>query len=96
MKYDISRETTSGRKVLDQPIYSSVQSRAKFDLRTEEPGRVHYEIKQVGDASYPLSSNKHTLARSSHLHFEQEVIPRPSAYFKTTSRNNFSIVILST
>jgi nucleoporin POM152 len=48
---------------------------------------MYYEVKQIGDAAYPLSKNKATIIpRSERLLFEQEVLTRPSARFKTNSR----------
>jgi nucleoporin POM152 len=48
---------------------------------------MYYEVKQIGDAAYPLSKHKATIIpRSARLLFEQEVLTRPSARFKTNGR----------
>ena len=52
-------------------------------------GRVYYEIQAIGDASYPLNTRGHVIPQSQRLHFEQEVLPLPAAYFKRPSRMSF-------
>ena len=72
---------------MEQPTISSIQPKARIQLLTENSGRMFYEVKQVGDANYPLARNRdHFIPRHERLLFEQEVIKRPSAYFKRDSR----------
>lgn len=86
--YNVARDSDSGgTRILDQPVVSSIQTRTRFQLHTSEAGRIYYEVKQIGDAAYPLAQNKHhVIPRSQRLLFEQEVLARPSAYFKSSSR----------
>lgn len=78
-----------GKKLTDQPIFSSIQVSTRFQLQTSKAGRVYYEVKAIGDASYPLNKHKHVIPRSKSLQFEQEVFPRPLAYFKRPNRMSY-------
>ncbi|KAF8640975.1 hypothetical protein AX17_000621 [Amanita inopinata Kibby_2008] len=74
---------SGGTRVLDQPTFNSIQPRTRFQLQTSTPGRIFYEVKQVGDAAYPLSKHANAaVPRSERLLFEQQVYPRPLARFK--------------
>lgn len=87
--YNIAQnsQTRPGTDLLDQPTFSSIQPYTRFQLHTSTPGRMYYEVKQIGDAAYPLSKHKAAvIPRSERLLFEQEVLTRPSARFKTNSR----------
>lgn len=86
--YNVARNgENGGTRILDQPVISSVQSKTRIQLLTSQAGRNYYEVKQVGDANYPLAKNKaHAIPRQDRLLFEQEVIGRPSAYFKKSAR----------
>ena len=78
--------------MLDQPTINSIQPHTRFQLHTATPGRKYYEVKQIGDAAYPLSKHKNTLiSRSERLLFEQEVFPKPSAKFKTDARLSYCL-----
>ncbi|KAI0078871.1 hypothetical protein K474DRAFT_778657 [Panus rudis PR-1116 ss-1] len=91
--YNIARDTDNGgTKILDQPTFSSIQPRTRFQLHTAEAGRIYYEVKQIGDASYPLAKNKHAIIpRSARLLFEQQVLMRPSARFKNNHRISYCL-----
>ncbi|KAA1467945.1 hypothetical protein DENSPDRAFT_877716 [Dentipellis sp. KUC8613] len=91
--YNIARASeTGGTRLLDQPTFNSIQPRTRFQLHTSEPGRIYYEVKQIGDAAYPLSANKAAIIpRSDRPLFEQEVLLRPSARFRTRSRLSFCL-----
>ncbi|KAI6047907.1 hypothetical protein EDC04DRAFT_2864066 [Pisolithus marmoratus] len=85
-------ESGGGTIVLDQPTISSIQHRTRFQLHTSTPGRKYYEVKQIGDAAYPLHKHRHTLIpRSERLLFEQEIIRKPSAKFKTDNRLSYCL-----
>ncbi|KAL4070659.1 hypothetical protein J3A83DRAFT_4372847 [Scleroderma citrinum] len=85
-------ESGGGTIVLDQPIISSIQQHTRFQLHTTTPGRKYYEVKQIGDAAYPLHRHKNTLIpRSERLLFEQEVLPKPSAKFRTDARLSYCL-----
>ena len=89
--YNIAKDDgLGGTKLLDQPTFSSIQSRTRFQLRTSEPARIYYEVKQIGDVSYPLEKNKDAIIpRSERLLFEQQVLMRPSARFKNHNRLSY-------
>ncbi|KIK97563.1 hypothetical protein PAXRUDRAFT_212828 [Paxillus rubicundulus Ve08.2h10] len=92
--YNIARNDESGvgTIVLDQPTFSSIQPRTRFQLHTSIAGRKYYEVKQIGDAAYPLHKHKNAvIPRSERLVFEQEVFPRPSAKFKSDNRMSFCL-----
>ncbi|KIL71448.1 hypothetical protein M378DRAFT_182877 [Amanita muscaria Koide BX008] len=81
-----------GTRVLDQPTFNSIQPRTRFQLHTSTPGRTYYEVKQIGDAAYPLSKHKNgVIPRSERLLFEQQVFQRPSARFKNRNRLNYCL-----
>ncbi|KZT30885.1 hypothetical protein NEOLEDRAFT_43466 [Neolentinus lepideus HHB14362 ss-1] len=86
--YNVARDMESGAlKLLEQPTFSSIQHRTRFQLRTHNAGRMYYEVKQIGDAAYPLTKHKNfVIPRGERLLFEQEVMTRPSAQFRTASR----------
>ncbi|KAI0699371.1 hypothetical protein C8T65DRAFT_581174 [Cerioporus squamosus] len=89
--YNIAKDDGLGAtKLLDQPTFSSIQPRTRFQLRTSEPARIYYEVKQIGDAAYPLAKNKDAIIpRSERLLFEQQVLMRPSARFKNHNRLSY-------
>ncbi|KAI0001714.1 hypothetical protein BJV77DRAFT_1075828 [Russula vinacea] len=91
--YNIARSADSGgTRLLDQPIFNSIQSRTRFQLHTSEPGRLYYEVKQVGDTAYPLSKHKGVvIPRSDRPLFEQEVLMRPSARFASANRLSYCL-----
>ncbi|KAI0639968.1 hypothetical protein C8Q77DRAFT_1043739 [Trametes polyzona] len=91
--YNIAKDDGFGAtKLLDQPTFSSIQPRTRFQLRTSEPGRVYYEVKQIGDAAYPLAKNKDAvIPRSERLLFEQQVLMRPSARFRNHNRLSYCL-----
>ncbi|EGN93112.1 hypothetical protein SERLA73DRAFT_116213 [Serpula lacrymans var. lacrymans S7.3] len=91
--YNIARnDNTGGTIVLDQPTFSSIQPRTRFQLHTSKPGRMYYEVKQIGDAAYPLAKYKNAvIPRSERLVFEQEVLGRPSAHFRSNNRMSYCL-----
>ena len=91
--YNIAKDDGFGAtKLLDQPTFSSIQPRTRFQLRTSEPARIYYEVKQIGDAAYPLAKNRDAIIpRSERLLFEQQVLMRPAARFKNTNRLSYCL-----
>ncbi|KAJ8084484.1 hypothetical protein PM082_003254 [Marasmius tenuissimus] len=91
--YNIAQNTDNGGiKLVDQPVFNSIQHRTRVQLLTSSPGRVYYEVKQIGDYSYPLDQHKETLLpRSERLLFEQQVSMRPSAQFRNRNRISYCL-----
>lgn len=80
-----------GIRLTDQPSFSSLQSSSYFQLQTSTPGRFYYEITTVGDALYPVQKNTPLLPVSSRLQFEQQIFPRPTAFFKRSDRVSYCL-----
>ncbi|KAF9015661.1 hypothetical protein BDQ17DRAFT_1386352 [Cyathus striatus] len=77
IQYNIAEGNDAGIiKLIDQPNFSSIQPRARLQLQTLTPGRVYYEVKQIGDAAYPLDKYQNT---------------RPSARFKNRNRITYCL-----
>lgn len=92
--YNVATNDESGGRtiVLDQPTISSIQHRTRFQLHTSSPGRKYYEVKQIGDTAYPLHKHRNAvIPRSERLLFEQEVLTKPSAKFKTDNRLSYCL-----
>jgi nucleoporin POM152 len=92
--YNIAKNTETGlaTRLLDQPTFSSIQPRTRFQLHTSSPGRMYYEVKQIGDTAYPLSKhNSAVIPPAERLLFEQEVVIRPSARFKANQRLSYCL-----
>lgn len=91
--YNVARDAEGGEtKIIDQPTFSSIQSRTRFQLHTSDASRIYYEVKQIGDAAYPLAKNKNAvIPRSQRLLFEQQVLPRPSARFRNRNRITYCL-----
>ncbi|KAF7307041.1 hypothetical protein MIND_00497200 [Mycena indigotica] len=93
LMYNIAQDNENGgTKLLGQPTFNSIQTRTRFLLTTSNPGRIYYEVKQVGDAAYPLSKHKAAvIPRSQRLLFEQQINRRPSARFRSRDRMSFCL-----
>jgi len=91
--YNIAQNSGTGvMKLLDQPTFNSIQSRTRFQLQTSHPGRVYYEVKQIGDMAYPLSKHKNAvIPRSERLLFEQQVSMRPKVRFSNRNRLSYCL-----
>lgn len=91
--YNVAQDSeTGGTKLLDQPTFNSIQPRTRFQLHTSKPGRMYYEVKQIGDAAYPLVKYKNgVIPRSQRLLFEQQVSMRPSAQFRNRNRISYCL-----
>lgn len=91
--YNIAQNSDNGgTKLLDQPTFNSIQPRTRFQLQTSNPGRMYYEVKQIGDASYPLARHKNAvIPRSDRLLFEQQVSMRPLARFRNRNRMTYCL-----
>jgi nucleoporin POM152 len=91
--YNIAQNSGMGAmKLLDQPTFNSIQPRTRFQLQTSHPGRVYYEVKQIGDTAYPLSKHKNAvIPRSKRLLFEQQVAMRPTARFSNRNRLSYCL-----
>ncbi|ESK90932.1 nucleoporin [Moniliophthora roreri MCA 2997] len=91
--YNIAQNSDSGGiKLVDQPVFNSIQHRTRIQLLTSNPGRVYYEVKQIGDAAYPLEQHRNTpIPRADRLLFEQQVSMRPSARFRNRNRLSYCL-----
>lgn len=91
--YNIAQDDDSGgTNILEQPTFSSIQHRTRFQLHTILPGRKYYEVKQIGDAHYPLAKYKNDfIPRSERLLFEQHVFSRPTARFRNNNRMSYCL-----
>ena len=91
--YNIAQANEQGgTRIIDQPTMNSIQARTRFQLHTSTPGRMFYEVKQLGDSMYPLEKNPNTVVpRWDRLLFEQQVFRRPSAHFKNRNRMSYCL-----
>ncbi|KAG6841771.1 hypothetical protein C0991_007100 [Blastosporella zonata] len=90
--YNIGQNDNGGTKVVGQPTFNSIQPRTRFQLQTSYPGRMYYEVKQIGDAEYPLAKHRNAvIRRSDRLLFEQEILMRPSARFRNRNRMTYCL-----
>jgi len=91
--YNIAQGTDNGgTRLIDNPTMNSIQSHTRFQLLTSTPGRMYYEVKQIGDSVYPLEKSTGTvIPRSQRLLFEQEVAMRPSAHFRNRNRMTYCL-----
>ncbi|KAG6910514.1 hypothetical protein DXG01_009933 [Tephrocybe rancida] len=90
--YNIGQNDNGGTKVIGQPTFNSIQPRTRFQLQTSYPGRMYYEVKQIGDAEYPLAKHRHAvIPRGDRLLFEQEIFMRPSARFRNRNRMSYCL-----
>lgn len=92
IKYNVAREDVHGtlRLIADDSTVGSIQRTMRFTLDTATPGRVFYEVRDIGDARYPLHADPSPSAQS-RLQFEQQVLLRPAAWFKTTERLSYCL-----
>ncbi|KAF8527547.1 hypothetical protein BU17DRAFT_73948 [Hysterangium stoloniferum] len=92
INYNVARDfDDGGMKLTDQPTFSSIQPSGRFQLQTSKAGRVYYEVQAIGDASYPIQKHANNLPLSKRLRFEQQIFPRPAAYFKRSNRISFCL-----
>jgi nucleoporin POM152 len=91
--YNVARDNeVGGTRIIDQPTFSSIQPRTRFQLHASEAARIYYEVKQIGDAAYPLQRHKEAIIpRSQRLLFEQQVLMRPSARFRNHNRLTYCL-----
>ncbi|KAF9454153.1 hypothetical protein P691DRAFT_798413 [Macrolepiota fuliginosa MF-IS2] len=89
--YNIAQDSEAGgTKLVGQPTFNSIQPHTRFQLQTSTSGRMYYEVKQIGDAAYPLTKHKTAIIpRSERLLFEQQVMKRPSVQFKNRNRMTY-------
>jgi nucleoporin POM152 len=90
--YNVAKiDGVGGIEPLDQLTITSIQHRTRFQLRTSAVGRIVYEVKQIGDAAYPLSKDGTVLSWSDRLLIEQQVMQRPTARFKSPNRLSYCL-----
>lgn len=86
--YNIAKARDTGNsELIDRPTFNSIQPRTRFQLHTSNAGRMFYEVKQIGDVTYPLEKHRDAvIPPSQRLIFEQLVFKRPSAAFRNRKR----------
>ncbi|KAG5647752.1 hypothetical protein DXG03_008475 [Asterophora parasitica] len=90
--YNIAQLDNGVTRVIDQPIFNSIQPRTRFQLQTSNPGHMYYEVKQIGDAEYPLAKHKDAvIPRNERLLFEQGISMRPIARFRNRNRISYCL-----
>lgn len=70
---------------MEKHSFSSLQTTSRIALKTSQPGRIYYQVTHVGDTLYPLDDQSEIPERR-RLRFEQQVLARPTAYFKSNAR----------
>jgi nucleoporin POM152 len=86
VNYDIKR----GKERPDRQSFTSLQTEHRVQLQTSQPGRVVYEVTAVGDAKYSVK-DEHVHSSKDHPRWEQQVLGRPAAYFKTAARLSYCL-----
>ncbi|KZT44453.1 hypothetical protein SISSUDRAFT_1038969 [Sistotremastrum suecicum HHB10207 ss-3] len=89
--FQFKYKTTRQGSLSETSTFNSIQTRARFQLQTSNPGRYVYEFEQLGDALYPLTAIAHGSHSSKILRFEQDVLGRPSARFKNSERLTYCL-----
>ena len=82
-------QSSEGRSK-DHITFNSIQTASRLQLRTAEAGHHDYHISRVGDSAYPLASSPE-LSRLSGLVLAQDVLARPSAYFRSSGTGSFCL-----
>jgi nucleoporin POM152 len=67
--------------------FNSIQTKYRLPLQTSRSGHVFYQVTSVGDARYPLTERRTT----NEPIWEQQVLARPTAYFKTSERLSYCL-----
>ncbi|KAG9036801.1 hypothetical protein FRB95_007899 [Tulasnella sp. JGI-2019a] len=89
--YQISY-SISGRDGHDDALtFNSVQATARLQLRTAKAGHFAYRLASVGDASYLPQHESATAHAVRGQYLEQNILGRPSAYFKSFSRLSYCL-----
>lgn len=92
LNYNVAHEVDHGGiRLIDQPTFSVIQYSGRLQLQTSKAGRTYYEVQSIGDALYPIQRHSSGISRNERLRFEQQVFPRPSAYFKKSNRMSFCL-----
>lgn len=92
--YSYSNQLSGRDKLEDQEVFNSIQTTSRIQLRTSQPGHHQYHLSHVGDAAYPLPAPRERSKRSprySGTVLKQEVLPRPSVYFKSAGPASYCL-----
>jgi len=83
--FQVNYEIKRGKERQERQSFTSLQTEHRVQLHTTQAGHFLYEVTAVGDARYSIK-DEHTRSSKDHPRWEQHVIARPRAYFKTASR----------
>ncbi len=89
--YGYSATLDDGHYRTDQFTFNSVQSFARLQLRTDVAGHHRYQLTDVGDVSYPIKSGNSASQPKLGSLLEQDVLVRPTAYFKDLERLSYCV-----
>lgn len=92
--YSYSNQLSGRDRVEDQETFNSIQTTSRIQLRTSQPGQHQYHLSHVGDAAYPLPAPRERSKNSprySGTILKQEVLPRPSVYFKSAGPASYCL-----
>lgn len=89
--YQVTYSITREKEKADHFAFTALQDIHRVNLRTTHPGRIHYQVTAIGDSRYPLNDDRASPDTRELLHFEQQILARPMAYFKTASRLSYCL-----
>lgn len=91
VRYSYSGQFRGRDRAEDHETFNSIQKTSRLQLRTSEPGHHEYHLTDFGDAAYPLPHRVQSSPRYSGTVLQQEVLSRPSAYFKSSKSSPYCL-----
>ncbi|KAG8857714.1 hypothetical protein FRB91_010951 [Serendipita sp. 411] len=88
--FQVMYSATRNKERPENHQFSSIQEIYRLPLQTGKSGRISYDIVAIGDSRYPLDERK-ALRESQILKWEQQVLARPTAYFKTDTQLSYCL-----
>lgn len=86
--FQVNYDIKLGKERPDRQSFTSLQTEHRVQLQTSRPGRLVYEVTSVGDARYSVKDDH---KEQQHPRWEQQVLARPAAYFKTAARLSYCL-----
>jgi nucleoporin POM152 len=77
--------------LISHHTFSSIQARHRLPLDTSSPGKRTYTLKQIGDATYPITGEQVHRQIGLPLRVTQDIISRPRAYFLSSIQLTFCL-----